>query len=188
MQVASYMELGIKIDPNLFLHPRHWTVDGRKLRGNEKQTVPWWRRRVVKKVVPISTIKLMVLFHLFPRDSRWILRIVLMWVENWHSFWDAQYFCEGSSFSACFTTLQDVFGLVLLVPLGIWELFRSDVLGVIHFRKLPCNLKIDPWKRWLLCWKPPLSGSTLNFGAKFFGLEKWAVRGMTLDYERNPEP
>ena len=21
---------------------RHWTVDGRKLRGNEKQTVPWW--------------------------------------------------------------------------------------------------------------------------------------------------
>lgn len=68
------------------------------------------------------------------------------------------------------------FCLVLLVPLGIWELFKSDVLGVIHFRKLPCNLKIHPWKRWFLCWKPPLSGSTLNFGAKFCGLEKWAIR------------
>lgn len=53
-------------------------------------------------VVPISTIKLMVLFHLFPRDSRWILRMVLMWVENWHSFWHAQYFCEGSSFFGMF--------------------------------------------------------------------------------------
>ena len=83
----------------------------------------------------------MVLFHLFPRDSRWILWMVLM-----------------------------------CVPLGIWELFKSDVLGVIHFRKLPCNLKIHPWKRWFLCWKPPLSGSTLNFGAKFFGLDKWAIR------------
>ena len=103
-------------------------------------------------------------------------RFVWDGVGNWHSFWDAQYFCEGSSFSACFTTLQDVFCLVLLVPLGIWELFKSDVLGVIHFRKLPCNLKIHPWKRWFLCWKPPLSGSTLNFGAKFFGLDKWAIR------------
>jgi len=26
--------------------PRHWTVDGRKLRGNEKQTVAWLHRLI----------------------------------------------------------------------------------------------------------------------------------------------
>ena len=118
-----------------------------------------------------------------------------MWVEDWHSFWHLgcnislfwqQLFSMFYDFAGCF-----LFGFTC-ATIGTgeffkdqmsWVLQRSDGLGAVSLRKLPWNRKIDPCKRCFLYWKPPLSGSTLNFWGvftknKFLWLDKcWWAKG-----------
>lgn len=59
--------------------PRHWTVDGRKLRGNEKQTVAWLHRSKLR--CPVDDFGDLTMGDLTDGD------LWHVWMVSWWSFW-----------------------------------------------------------------------------------------------------